>query len=312
MIRTDAITLKQLRALAEVVRHGTLTAAAQVMGLTTPAIHSQIKNLETAVGFPVLVRDGDAGRMAPTAEGMEILLAAQRIDAILSQTAQQIRARETGHVGHVTISVVSTGKYFAPRLVRRLRDLCPDIEVQMQIGNRSAVMDELAQGRCDLAIMGRPPREPEVSSKPLGPHPHGIILPPNHPLAGADNFDPDQLAQETFLSREPGSGTRILMQRFLDQLRDGAHLRIVEMDSNETIKQSVMAGLGVAFLSLHTVFDELQSGRLVQLRGPRLPVMRHWYLVTPRHVPAGPAAQRIAAEIEAMNGAFLPQLPMTD
>lgn len=310
MMRLDAITLKQLRALHAVATLGSLTAAAEAMGQTTPAIHSQIKNLETAVGSAMLVRSAEGGRMQLTELGEEIDRAATRVEGILSQAAAQIRARKTGRVGHVMLSVVSTAKYFAPKLVRMLRDRCPEIEISLRVGNRESVVADLDQGRCELAIMGRPPREPAVDSLPLGPHPHGVILLPDHPLALADGFDPSVLVRETFLSREPGSGTRVLMQRFLDRLEEGYSGRVIEMDSNETIKQAVLAGLGIAFLSMHTVDDELRSGRLVMLRGPHLPVMRHWYLVTPRVVPPGPVAARIAAEITSLNGAYLPRPPI--
>ena len=150
---------------------------------------------------------------------------------------------------------------------------------------------------------------PAVQAQPLGPHPHGIVLRPDHPLAATDGFDPAALVQEVFLAREPGSGTRILMERFLDRLAEGQPVRRIEMDTNETIKQAVLAGLGIAFLSLHTVCEELRAGRLVLLRGPGLPVMRHWYLVTPAgHAPTA-AARRVAEAITGLNGTFLPGLP---
>lgn len=308
MIRLDAVTLKQLRALRALAAGGTLTGAAASLGLTTPAIHSQIKNLESAIGTPLVDRAASGGRMVLTVEGEEICRAATRVEAILSQAAAQVRARSVGQIGQVALSVVSTAKYFSPRLVRLLADRCPEIDVTLRVGNRESVIADLDQGRCDLAVMGRPPREPLVQAVPLGPHPHGVILPADHPLANADGYDPTILLRETFLSREPGSGTRTLMQRFFEQLAEARPPeRIIEMDSNETIKQSVLAGLGIAFLSLHTADDELRAGRLVQLKGPYLPVMRHWYLVMPQAFPPGPAAQRIAAEIEAMNGVFLPK-----
>ncbi len=309
-MRMDALTLKQLRALQAVARHGSLTAAAEVIGLTTPAIHSQIKSLEDAVNAPVLVRATEGAGMRLTVIGEEMLRAAHQIDGILSQAARQIGALSAGKTGHVVLSVVSTAKYFAPRLVRILAERCPDIEVTLRAGNRDSVIADLAEARCALAIMGRPPREPLVRAVPLGPHPHGLVLPPDHPLAGRVGFDPEALLRETFLSREPGSGTRILMHRFFDRIGRDTMPRLIEMDSNETIKQAVLAGLGVAFLSLHTVCDELNSGRLALLRGPGLPVMRHWYLVQPQRIPPGPAAERIAAEIEALAGTFLPKPPI--
>lgn len=303
----DAITLKQLRSLVAVAQTRSLTAAAALMNLTTPAIHSQIKKLEDQIGRPLVERHSEATGFVLTPAGQMLVQAAQRIEANLSQAAAQVQALTQGYQGHVTVSVVSTAKYFAPRLVRLLRDSCPEIAVTLRVGNREQVISDLAQGGAELAIMGRPPRVPMVQASPLGPHPHGVILPPGHMLAGKDGFDPGELVAQTFLSREEGSGTRVLMTRFLDALMEGQQPDLVVMESNETIKQAVMAGLGVAFLSMHTVQDELVSGRLVALRGPGLPVMRQWYLVCPLQSPASAATQRIQAAILDLGGAYFPK-----
>jgi len=311
MPRMDAVTLKQLRALKAVMAEGSLTAAGAALGLTTPAIHSQIKGLEAAVGLPLLIRGGESGGFQPTPEGGAMLKAADRVAAILSQAAAELAAIGAGKSGLVTLGCVSTAKYFAPWLVRRLNGDCPEIEIALRIGNRESIIQGLDRGALDLAVMGRPPRVPLVQAQPLGPHPHGIVLRPDHPLAAVDGFDPAALVQEVFLAREPGSGTRILMERFLDRLAEGQPVRRIEMDTNETIKQAVLAGLGIAFLSLHTVCEELRNGRLALLRGPGLPVMRHWYLVTPADHPPTAATRRVAEAIGAMNGTFLPGVPGT-
>lgn len=308
MVWENAVTLKQLRALQAVLDHGSLTKAADVLGLTTPAVHNQIKTLEESVGFPVLLRGPDISGPQASPQGAQLRLAADRIAAILSQASLQIAALSRGQVGHVTLGVVSTGKYFAPGLVRMLNDLCPEIGIALRVGNRETIVAELDRGGIALAVMGRPPRAPAVLARPLGPHPHGIILPPGHPLAAdTQGFEPEKLLDQTLILREDGSGTRLLMQRFLEGLGEAAPRRMIEMDSNETIKQAVIAGLGVAMLSLHTCFEEVRQGRLVLLRGRGLPVMRHWYLVTRAHEPLDPAATRLADQILAMNGQFLPR-----
>lgn len=301
------LSLKQLRSLIAVAELRSLTAAAAALNQTTPAIHSQIKKLEEQAGRPLLERAPDGTGFALTPSGQVMLTAARRIEATLSQAAAEIGALSRGFQGHVTLSVVSTAKYFAPRLVRMLRDACPQIAVSLRVGNREAVIADLDQGIADLAVMGRPPRVPLVVAEPLGAHPHGVILPPGHPLAGADGFDPAALLAETFICREEGSGTRILMMRFLDRFGEGHAPPMAVMDSNETIKQAVMAGLGIAFLSLHTVCEELAGGRLVQLRGPGLPVMRQWYLVRPAEPAASAAAGRIWTAVAGLAGAYLPK-----
>lgn len=308
MPHLDAITLKHLRALAAVARTGSITAAAESLHLTPPAIHSQIKGLEGLLAVPVLTRSSDTAGSQLTAEGAALLHTAERIEAILSQGLGQVRALAEGHAGRVTLGVVSTGKYFAPALVKRLMDALPGIEIVLRVGNRTEVVADLERGAVDMAIMGRPPRFPAVVAEPLGPHPHGLIAAPDHPLAGLPSVKPEALLAQTFLAREEGSGTRILTARYIDRIGEGQIVETVEMGSNETIKQAVIAGLGIALLSLHTVTDELRYGRLVLLKAPGLPILRQWFLVWPSDAALGPAAERIHQAIIGMGGSFLPNM----
>lgn len=308
MIRLDAITLKQLRALDAVARGGSLTAAGQALGLTTPAIHTQIKALEEAVEARLLQRASDGGGSELTEAGQALRETAWRIEDALSQGAANLAALARGHAGRVTLGVVSTAKYFAPRLVKLLQQSHPDIEIALRVGNREAIIEGLERGAFDLAIMGRPPRRPAVLAEPLGPHPHGLVAAPDHPLAGQGLLI-DALFEQVFLSREEGSGTRILMARWLDRVGEGRSYETLQMDSNETIKQAVMAGLGIAFLSLHTVTEELASGRLVELLAPGLPIERHWFVVRPEAQTPRAVAERLWAAIGALGGSFLPHLP---
>jgi len=306
MSRLDAVTLKQLRALSAVDRHGSITAAADSLGLTPPAVHSQIKGLEAAFGVAMLQRASDAAGSRLTSEGQAVLEAAVRVEVALSQAVHQVDAVVRGQMGRVTLGVVSTGKYLAPRLVKTLKTLCPDIEVVLHVGNRDAILRDLERLAVDLAITGRPPRFPPVEAVPLGPHPHGIVAAPDHPLAGMLALSAADFLNETFISREEGSGTRILMTRYLDRLGDGEVFSLVEMGTNETIKQAVMAGLGIAFLSLHTVIDELRHGLLTTLNAPQLPIERHWFLVHPTQTSLRPAAAQIRSAITGLKGSFLP------
>ncbi len=309
MIQTNAITLRQLRAVLAVDKAGSMATAAQGLGLTAPAVHSQIKGLEDALQAPMLMRHSDGAGSGLTGEGRVVADAATRIEVILSQVAEEITAMKAGKLGRVRLGVVSTGKYFAPRLVKILRTLVPDTEVSLRVGNRDQVLSDLDTGTVDMAIMGRPPLTPKVDAVPLGPHPHGLIAAPDHPLAGYRALSAADLKHEIFISREEGSGTRALMSRYLDRISDGQVFRLVEMGSNETIKQSVMAGLGIAFLSLHTATDELALGRLVLLNGPQLPIMRHWFLVSLATRAQTSASLEVARNIDALNGTYLPKLP---
>ena len=306
-MKIDGISLRQLRCLRAVADSGSLTGAASLLGLTTPAIHSQLRGLEELAGRPLVAR-AEHGAFRPTPEGQALLLAEAQIATALARAGRDIRALQQGHVGTVVLGVVSTGKYFAPGLVARLLRLLPDIEVTLRIGNRDTILAALAGDQLDLAIMGRPPREPPVIADPVGPHPHIIIAALDHPLATSDPVMPGDLLAQTFLSREEGLGTRTLMTRFLDRIGEGATWRAVEMGTNETIKQAVIAGLGIALISQHTVTEELRSGRLIALRGIGLPIQRSWYLLRRADRQPSPATARISEEILTMRGAFLPQL----
>lgn len=306
--RLDNVTFKQLRALLAVERQGSITGAAAALNLTPPAVHSQIKGLEDSLDALVLTRSVDSTGSRLTAEGRIVLEAALRVEVALGQVDRQIAAMRRGQSGSVTLGVVSTAKYFAPGLVKTLMTLCPDVEIVLRVGNRDTVIEGLERHSLDLAIMGRPPRQPLVEAHPIGAHPHGLLAAPDHRLAGQAALSAADLADETFLSREHGSGTRILMTRYLDRLGEGQVFRTIEMESNETIKQAVMAGLGIAFLSLHTATAELKRGEIVMLDAPQLPIRRHWFVVRPAEMVARPACDSIVGAIRGLRGSFLPAL----
>lgn len=306
MTNLESVTFKQLRALAAVAACGTMSAAAEQIGLTPPAVHTQLKLLEENLGARLLDRGKGQGTRL-TRQGEAVLAAAHQVEAALAICTRRIRALNEGMEGQVNLGVVSTGKYFAPGLVAKLRKAYPKIEVQLRVGNRDSVMAWLENGSIDLAIMGRPPRAPLVTATPLGAHPHVMIAAPDHRLAGAGDVSADDLLDETFIAREQGSGTRILMDRFLDRLGEGRVYTRIEMDSNETIKQAVIAGLGLALISRHTVTEELHSGRLIELPVRGLPILRQWYLLYPSGAQLNASARRVHDFIQSLDGTFLPQ-----
>ncbi len=304
--RPGSITLKQLKAFSEVIERRSLTMAARTLNLSVPAVHAQLRGLTAAADAELLARDEDGG-WSPTAEGAAMLEAAKAIQASVDGCMRRVRALRDGSAGTVSLGVVSTAKYFAPYLVAQLLRTMPDVEILLRVGNRQETIAALAEGQFDLCIMGRPPRLPAVNAETIGPHPHVIIAAPDHPLATAEAIEPERLLQETFLLRETGSGTRILMTRYLDQIGSGAPYRAIEMGTNETIKQAVMAGLGIAFISQHTVSDELSQGRVVALGIEGLPIVRQWFLIHLAGKPLLPAARSVFSAIREMHGSFLPR-----
>ena len=298
------ITLKQLRVLRAVAETGTVSGAARSLNVTPPAVSLQLKLLEQLSGV-TLVRRGQK-TMAPTAAGREILAASEQIESILESTGQAIdNIRGTGRKV-VRISVVSTAKYFIPRAIAAFRELHKDIEINLWVGNRTETVAGLESFECDFAIMGRPPGF-NVEQALIGPHPHIIIAPPGHRLAGRKRLQPAQLAGDTFLMRESGSGTRVLTEELIARM-EGAGAGGMEIGSNETIKQAVMAGLGIALISAHTVAVELETGRLVQLDVISLPVMRTWQVIRRPEKELMPAGRALWDFMITKGAEFLPQL----
>nr|WP_232222608.1 LysR family transcriptional regulator [Paracoccus sphaerophysae] len=280
---------------------GSYAGAADRLVLTAPALHARIRALEDLFGTPMLTRSARGGSEL-TEIGRRVAQTAAAVEHQLARLAEDVGALRAGRTGRVVLRTVSTAKYFAPHFVQRLRATLPEIEVQLRVGNRQSVIEGLASGRMDLAIMGRPPRIPAVDAEILAPHPHLLIAAAGHRLAGMAQVPVAELLSETFILREEGSGTRILATRWLDQTGKGYPFDTVEMDSNETIKQAVMAGMGIALLSQHTVLQELADGRLVGMKVPGLPIMRNWFLVHRAGHPLSPTERKLHDAILGLRG----------
>jgi LysR family transcriptional regulator, low CO2-responsive transcriptional regulator len=276
MLDLRSLTLKQLRALASTVQHGTVTDAAKALCVTPPAVTTQLKFLEKSVGSPIFDRSTEG--FTPTEIGRELLQTALNIEKLIAGTRDRIQALQSGATGSVIFAAVSTSKYVAPSIVARFQNHHPNIRVKLVIGNRKEIIAGLQQNEYDLALMGRPPDHLPVVSDVLSDHPHILIAPAGHRLGSRDKILAEDLLEETFLAREPGSGTRLLMERFFEMIASGRTFDIVEMGTNETIKQAVMAGLGIAFISAHTCQAELAAGKLTALSVSGLPLIRQWFL----------------------------------
>ena len=270
------LTIRQLRALAAVQATGSFTSAANHLHVTQPAVTLQLRNLQELTGLPLIQRTGEG--ILLTDAGHELQRLTDRIEAALLDCEQSLDVIAGRSGGRVSIGAVSTAKYFVPFAIAAFSRRFPKIDVMLQIGNREDIRDALRGYDLDIAIMGQPPADVEVEMRLLGKHPHIIVAAAGHPLARKRKLAAADLAEETFITREPGSGTRMLMEQFFQ--RSGLKAKIgMEMDSNETIKQAVIAGLGIAFISQHTVSHELQGRRLVALKVAGLPVMRQWHAI---------------------------------
>src|SRR5690606_15321031 len=145
--------------------------------------------------------------------GLVVTDAAQAIEERLRLMEDEIDAIKGVRAGSLRLGVVSTAKYFAPRLMAAFMKEHPDIEMHLLVGNRAETVENLKTHAVDIALMGRPPKE-EVPAEavPVGDHPLVIIAPPDHPLAVAHDIPKERIARENFLIRERGSGTRISLE----------------------------------------------------------------------------------------------------
>jgi LysR family transcriptional regulator, low CO2-responsive transcriptional regulator len=301
-------TLKQLQAVARIAELGTVTAAAERLNLSASAVSITLKQLEDGLGLRLFERTDKGFR--PTEAGREYVLAEARISAVLGELAEVTGALQGGQTGHVAFGVVSTAKYFAPFLLRAFEDLYPRIEINLRVGNREEILSRLTDFSIDMALIGRPPQDLDVEKEEIGPHPHVVIAAPNHPLAGKLRVPASSLSNLTFLVREPGSGTRVLTERILSEI-GAAPKTGMEISSNETIKQAVMAGLGISMLSYHTVAHEIEEGRLSVLHVEGTPVIRKWYVVRNKKKHLLPSAHTLWKFVAENGMEFLPPLKLT-
>jgi len=289
-------TLRQLRVFEAVAEQRSFSRAAEALHLTQPAVSMQVKALESQVGLPLFEQIGKRIHLTEAGETLQRL--SRTIGDELRAAEEALDALRGVQQGRLAIAVVSTAKYVAPPLLARFLAARPSVALRLAVDNRAEVLRQLAANEIDLAIIGRPPDDLAITAEAFAEHPHVVIAPPQHPLARRRRIPLGRLASETFIVREPGSGTRGLLERLFAS--HGLALNVsMEMASNESIKQAVLAGMGVSLLSLHTVGLELETGRLVTLDVEGLPVVRQWHvahLAQKRLSPVALACKRFLLE----------------
>lgn len=270
------VTLRQLEAFLAVARRQSFTAAAKQLHVTQPAVSMQVRDLEALCGLPLLEKIGRGIR--PTEAGEEVARCAESVLESLQRAQERLDALRGLETGMLKLGAVSTAKYFAPSLLAAFQRDHPRITFRFSVGNRKEMTRNLADYESDLVIMGRPPRELDTVAKPFARHPLVIIAAPSHPLARRRRIPIQRLATEPFLIREPGSGTRASMEQLFME-RGVTYQASMEVSSNETIKQAVMAGMGISLISAHTIGLERKAGRLVVLDVVGMPILRDWFVI---------------------------------
>jgi DNA-binding transcriptional LysR family regulator len=281
-------TFRQLRVFTEVARHLSFARAAEALHLTPPAVTMQVKELEGHVGLPLFERSGR--KVALTTAGEYMLVYARKMLATLKDAEDAAARLQQLEVGTLTIGMVSTAKYFLPRLLAEFQREHEGIEIRLAVGNREQLVNMLQGNEVDIAVMGRPPKELATRAEPFAAHPHVFVAPTDHPLLRVGHPTVASMQPYGFILRERGSGTRAAMEKFFAASRFEPRVSM-EMSSNETIKQAVMAGMGLSFLSLHTIGLELENKLIAVLDVEGTPIIRAWNVVHTLSKLLSPAAE---------------------
>jgi len=284
-----SVTFRQLRVFTEVARHLSFSRAAENLHLTPPAVTMQVKELEGHVGMPLFERQGRQVQL--TMAGEYFLVYAKRLLSTLKEADNMMARFKQVKTGVLTIGMISTAGYFLPTLLSRFQSEHPGVEVKLDVTrDLTKLLDRLHANEIDLAVMGRPPRELALRAEPFSPHPMVFVVPPGHPLLAVGHPPLVALVHHPLIARELGSEVRQCMDQYLRDHRLAPRVAL-EIPSNETVKASVMAGLGIGFISLHAVVAELRGGQLCTLDFEDTPVLRTWNLVREASKALSPAAE---------------------
>lgn len=282
-------TFRQLSAFHAVARLGSVSRAAAELNLTQPAISTQLKLLNESAGVPLLRRVGRGVQLTPAGEVMAGY--ARRILDLWREVGAEMSTFRGAASGTLRVGAVTTAEYLVPSLLVGFASDHPRVRLQLRVGNRDEIVHMLAAHEVDCVIMGRPPGELKTQSFAFAKHPMGFIASATHPLMAVPRLTLSDLPAANLLARERGSGTRTTLERLFKE--SGVALRLgAELSSNEAIKQMCLAGLGVAFLSLHTCRLEIEAGLLKLLPLPDNPIEREWFAI---HLTSRPMPQAVLA-----------------
>ncbi len=282
------VTVRQLKTFEAVAAELSFTKAAQVLHLTQPAVSMQVRQLEENIGLPLLEQLGR--KIYLTEAGHELLRYSRKITHLFVEMDDVFSSLRGIDAGSLSVSVATTASYFSTLMLAEFSRLFPSVHMTLDVTNREVLLGQLERNDCDLAIMGLPPGDLELDFEPFLPNPLVVLAAASHPLASVPHIELAQVATQPFVLREQGSGTRGAIERFFD-LHSVSPRVVMELGSNEAIKQAVIAGLGLGIASIYTLELELQTRRLSVLNVEGFPIMREWYVVHRKGKRLSPVAQ---------------------
>ncbi len=269
------ITLRQLETFAEVARSMSFSVAAEKLHLTQPAVSIQIKHIAEAVGLPLFEQSGR--EIALTAAGQELLATVRELDDVWNRFEAAIADLKGFKRGKLRVALVTTAKHFLPRMLGEFYQRYPDIEIDLEIANRDKIVERIRNNQDDLYVMSLPPRELDVVSYPFLDNDFVVLAPEGHWAVGR-HLALSDLAGEPFIFREPGSGTRHVIDEYLRLA--GIELRVrLSLSSNEAIRDLVASGMGLTVLSRQAVAEKGAQAGLVELDVQDFPLRRTWRVV---------------------------------
>ena len=271
-------TLHQLKVFEAVARHNSFTRAAEELFLTQPTVSMQVKQLTKAVGMPLFDQVGK--RLYLTQVGEELVKTCREVFDTLDQFEMTVADVKGLKQGRLRIAVITTAKYFVPRLLGSFCQRYPGIDVSLQVTNHEYILNRLSDNLDDLYVMSQLPDNIEITSQPILENPLVVVARADHPLAQEKKISLERLAAEPFIMREPGSGTRKAVQTLFDEHQISLKVRL-DLGSNEAIKQAIAGGLGISVLSAHTLTLEGSNSQLTILDVEKFPIERYWYAVYP-------------------------------
>ena len=293
-------TFRQLRLLLALAEHGSITGAARACHVTQPTVSMQLKELADSVGLPLYEKIGQ--RVYLTEVGQSLVRTARAMVEEWTAFEQEILAMQGLHRGKLRVAVVSTAKYFVPRILGAFCARHPEIEIALEVNNREGIVARLRDNRDDLYILSRPPAEIEVEQQPFLVNPLLVVAPETHPLADSPPFDLAQLARERFILRERGSGTRLATDEYFATQSFQPRVRL-ELGSNEAIKQAVAGGMGLTVLSQHAL-GHMRDEQLVALPVAGFPIHSNWAIYYPKGKRLSPIAGEFLAHLVASGQAL--------
>lgn len=268
-------TLHQLKVFEATARHGSFTRAAEELYLTQPTVSIQVKQLTKSVGLPLFEQIGK--RLYLTEAGQKLLSTCQEIFNGLEQFEMSVADLKGMKQGQLKLAVITTAKYFVPRLLGPFCQRFPGIDISLKVTNHEGLRASMLANEDDLYIISQAPDQPDLNIHPFLENPLIVLAPTNHPLASKKNIPIEALNNEKFIMREPGSGTRKAVENLFEE--KDIEVRVsLELGSNEAIKQAIAGGLGISVLSQHTIISEGTSGEFAILDVQGFPIERDWYV----------------------------------